>query len=299
LRNIPDRSGNGRLFVIATPIGNLADLSPRALAVLREVTMIACEDTRRTGRLLAIAGIKKPLISYFEHNEKLRTPELLDKLVAGADIGLVSDAGTPAISDPGFRLVRAAIDAGIKVHAVPGPSALIAALSIAGLPTDRFTFEGFLPARLSERRRALEALANEQRTMVFYEPARRLGETLSLMASIFGFERSAAVVRELTKTHEETVRGELGALAERYCRQPALGEVTIVVAGASEPRASDKARVTVRELCDAGLSLKDAVALLARMTGASRNEVYRDAVRNRAAGEKSCGSGRPRMPDPA
>jgi len=266
--------------VIGTPIGNPGDISPRALEVIGGAAIVACEDTRRTGRLLADHGIDRPMVSYFDHNEERRSRELLARLAEGDDVALVSDAGTPAISDPGFRLVRAAIDAGVNVVAIPGPSALTAALSIAGLPTDRFVFEGFLPAHATARRTVLQGLQRERRTMVFFEPARRLGETIAAMASIFGGDREAAIVREMTKTYEETARGTLAALADRYERETALGEVTIVVAGAAEdsPPAASEDRVTVEELRAAGLSLKDAAALVARLTGAGRREVYQTAL---------------------
>ena len=221
----------GTLYVVATPIGNAEDVTPRAIRVLSEADMIACEDTRRTGRLLAAHGIRTPTVSYFEHNEERRTPELVARMLAGETVALVTDAGTPAISDPGYRLVRAALDAGLRVVAVPGASAVIAALSVAGLPTDRFVFEGFLPARGAARRHALERLRGEHRTIVFYEAARRLAETLAELAAAFGGERSAAILREITKVHEETRRGTLGELVALFKQTEALGEVTIVVAG--------------------------------------------------------------------
>src|ERR1700682_3450602 len=237
----------GVLYVVATPIGNPDDISARAIRTLKDADLIACEDTRRTGQMLASHQIATPTISYFEHNEERRVPEMIQRLVAGAQIALVTDAGTPAISDPGFRLVRAALEVGIRVVAVPGASAAIAALSIAGLPTDRFTFEGFLPPRDGSRRRALDELRAEPRTMVFYEAPRRLADTLAAMSAAFGESRSAAVVREISKTYEETVRGTLLDLERRFRATPALGEITIVVAGAASTAsaASDGAAVTV------------------------------------------------------
>lgn len=276
--------GSGRLYVVATPIGNPGDISARAIHTLRDADLIACEDTRRTGRMLASLGIRTPTISYFEHNEERRTPEIVARLVAGAKIALVTDAGTPAISDPGFRLVRAALEAGVIVAAVPGASAAIAALSIAGLPTNRFTFEGFLPPRDSARRKALEALRAEPRTIVFYEAARRLPATLEEMAVVFGPARNAAIVREITKTHEETLRGSVAELARRFRTAPALGEVTIVVEGAPAALASaaaDGPAVSVELLREAGLSLKQASTVIARLTGRSRREVYQDALKSR------------------
>lgn len=281
-------AAGGILYVVATPIGNPADITARALEVLAAVDLIACEDTRRTGRILAAHSIRTPMLSYFEHNEERRAAELLDRLRAGANIALVTDAGTPAISDPGYRLVRAAIEAGIRVTAVPGASAVVAALSIAGLPTDRFVFEGFLPAKAGARRNALLRLAHEDRTIVFFEAGRRLGQSLGEMATVFGADRLAVVVRELTKTYEETVRGTLADLASRFGKEPALGEVTLVVEGAREP-AADRERPphAIDEVCavevlrEAGLSLKQAATAVAKLTGTSRRELYQTALRPR------------------
>ncbi|HEX4209874.1 MAG TPA: 16S rRNA (cytidine(1402)-2'-O)-methyltransferase [Candidatus Binataceae bacterium] len=278
----------GVLYVVATPIGNLEDLSPRAARVLAEADLIACEDTRHTAHLLAGHKIRTPAISYFEHNEDRRTPELLERLISGAAVALVSDAGTPAISDPGFRLVRAALDAGIRVRAIPGPSAAIAALSIAGLPTDRFVFEGFLPQRAGPRLQHLKTLTHEPRTMIFYEAARRLAPTLDAMASIFTSDRQAAIVREITKTFEETLRGSIGELQARIAEAEPRGEITLIVAGApassGESTSADGASiapiVTIEILREAGLSLKQASAVIAKLTGASRREIYQRALRD-------------------
>ena len=292
-RTEQERGGQGVLYVVATPIGNPADITERALEVLGGADIVACEDTRRAGLLLASHGIKKPLVSYYEHNEEKRIPELIGRLRAGAKIALVTDAGTPAISDPGFRLVRAAHRAGIRVVAVPGASAMLAALSVAGIPTDRFTFEGFLPTRESARRHALEALRAETRTMVFFEAARRLAETLATMAEVLGAGRQAAVVREATKTHEETIRATLGELAGIFASREALGEVTIVVEGvpakaaASEP--TERSAVTIALLLESGLSLKQASAVVAKLTGRSRREVYNEAVKAGQGGEREPG----------
>jgi 16S rRNA (cytidine1402-2'-O)-methyltransferase len=280
---------DGVLYVVATPIGNPDDISARAIRTLKDADLIACEDTRRTGQLLASHQIATATISYFEHNEERRVPEMIERLSAGAQIALVTDAGTPCVSDPGFRLVRAALDAGIRVVAVPGASAAIAALSVAGLPTDRFTFEGFLPPRDGSRRRALEALRVEPRTMVFYEAARRLADTLAAMIAAFGDSRSAAVVREISKTYEETVRGTLLDLERRFRATPALGEITIVVAGAASTAATanDGAPITVEvpiaieALREAGLSLKQASAVVAKLSGRRRREVYQDVLKSR------------------
>ncbi len=281
--------GGGILYVVATPIGNPDDLSARAIRTLEEVSLIACEDTRRTGQMLARHQIHTPTVSHFEHNEERRVPELIARLKAGEKIALVTDAGTPAISDPGFRLVRAALEANLRVTAVPGASAAIAALSIAGIPTDRFTFEGFIPARDAARHKALDQLRRETRTMVFYEAARRLADTLGAMAAAFGESRDAAVVCEITKTYEKTIRGKLAELERRFRATPALGEITIVVTGAADASSvaggADDGDVTidVREaleaLREAGLGLKQASAVIARLTGLGRREVYQDALK--------------------
>ncbi|MGA9724439.1 MAG: 16S rRNA (cytidine(1402)-2'-O)-methyltransferase [Candidatus Binatus sp.] len=278
----------GILYVVATPIGNPDDLSARAIRTLAEVALIACEDTRRTGQMLARHQIRTPTVSHFEHNEERRVPELVERLKAGEKIAIVTDAGTPAISDPGFRLVRSALEANVPVIAVPGASAAIAALSIAGIPTDRFTFEGFIPARDAARRKALEELRREPRTMVFYEAARRVADTLAAMAAAFGESRDAAVVCEITKTYERTIRGTLVELEQRFRATPALGEITIVVAGApQQPQQPEEGSVAidVREalevLREAGLGLKQASAVIARLTGIGRREVYQGAIKSR------------------
>jgi 16S rRNA (cytidine1402-2'-O)-methyltransferase len=273
------------------PIGNAADLSPRALAILADVDLIACEDTRRIAPLLAAHAIRTPTLSYFEHNEERRAPELVERMRRGARIALVTDAGTPAISDPGFRLVRETLDAGIRVGAIPGPSAVVAALSVAGLPTDRFSFEGFLPSKPAARRNELKAIAREQRTMVFFEAARRLGPVLTDMAEIFGGGREATVARELGKTYEEVVRASLTELAARFTADAARGEVTMVVAGlgrdqsAQDTSGTDKStaagELTIEMLCEAGLSLKQASSLMARLGGRRRREIYQDALASR------------------
>ncbi|MHB8384566.1 MAG: 16S rRNA (cytidine(1402)-2'-O)-methyltransferase [Candidatus Binataceae bacterium] len=277
----PNAHTPGVLFVVAMPIGNPEDLSPRALRVLAEADRVACEDTRRTGAMLSAHQIRRPMLSYFEHNEAQRTPEIVEHLRDGEKIALVTDAGTPAISDPGYRLVRAALQAGIPVRAVPGPSAVIAALSIAGIATNRFAFEGFLPAREAARRKHLEALARESRTLVFYEAGRRLGETLAAIAAAFGDSREAAVVREITKTYEETIHGSAGDLARRFAQTPALGEITLVVAGAAEGAENDRSAVTIEMLQAEGVSLKQASAIIAKLTGQSRREIYQQAIKSR------------------
>ena len=277
--------GGGILYVVATPIGNPDDVSARAIRTLGEVSLIACEDTRRTGQMLARHQIGTPTISHFEHNEERRVPELVARLKAGERIALVTDAGTPAISDPGFRLVRAALEANVRVVAVPGASAVIAAISIAGIPTDRFTFEGFVPSRDAARSKLLDELRREPRTMVFYEASRRLADTLGAMAAAFGESRDAAVVCEITKTYERTIRGTLGEVERQFRATPALGEIVIVVAGAPHQPDAGSVAIDVHEalevLREAGLGLKQASAVVARLTGMGRREVYQDALKAR------------------
>ena len=277
---------SGRLHVVATPIGNLGDLSPRARSTLAECALVAAEDTRHTGALLKSAGISTPLISLHDHNEAHRAPELIEVMRGGASVALVSDAGTPAISDPGFELVRAAAAAGIEVVAVPGPCAAVAALSIAAQPTDRFCFEGFLPARAQARRARLAELEAEPRTLVFYESPHRVAETLEDCAVAFGADRAAAVAREVTKLHETTYRGTLGDLAARAGADPNFtrGEIVLVVHGAPPaPRGGGDdghggALDRTLSVLLAALPLKQAAALAAKLTGARDNEAYKRAL---------------------
>ncbi|MFO7650657.1 MAG: 16S rRNA (cytidine(1402)-2'-O)-methyltransferase [bacterium] len=218
------------LYVVSTPIGNLGDMSSRAVAVLEGVDLVACEDTRRSGMLLAHFGIEARLTSYHEHNKLRRTPELLEMLRQGKSVAVITDAGTPGISDPGFYLIRSAIERGCRVMPVPGASALLAALVVSGLPSDRFAFEGFLPKRAGRRRKRLADLSGEDRTMVFCESARRTRDLLSEMLELWG-DRRVVVCRELTKKFEETLRGTLGELADALARRELKGEVVVVVAG--------------------------------------------------------------------
>ena len=273
----------GRLYVVATPIGNLADLSPRARAMLESCTLIAAEDTRHTGAMLRHFGISRPLVALHDHNEQQRAPELVRELSRGAQIALVSDAGTPAISDPGYDLVCAAAAAGIEILAIPGPCAAVAALSIAALPTDRLCFEGFLPARGAARRARLEALRDEARTLVFYESPHRVEEMLEDCSEALGAERAAAAAREITKLHETVYRGTLGALAVRARGDPDFrrGEIVVVVAGAAPAPATGAADVLDRLLgiLMAELPLKQAARLAARIAGARDNEVYKRALK--------------------
>lgn len=232
----PVNETGGTLYVVATPIGNLDDLTFRAVKCLKEVHLIACEDTRRTARLLNHLGIKKPLISCFEHNELARIDELLEKIAAGRDVALVSDAGTPTISDPGFALVRAAHERGIRVSPVPGPSALIASLSVSGLPTDEFLFVGFLPRTSAARRARLDRMKSQTATLILYESPHRVLDSLADLIAVLG-DREAFLSREITKLHEESKRARLSAIAASLSARPeVLGEIVLVVKGADTPK---------------------------------------------------------------
>lgn len=267
------------LYVVATPLGHLEDVTLRALRVLKEVSLVACEDTRHTRRLLLAHGVSTPTTSYFEHNERWKGAQVLDALRAGRDVALVSDAGTPAISDPGFRLVREARASGIPVVPVPGPSAVTAALSVCGLPTDRFLFVGFLPARAAARRRALAELAAERPTLVFFESPVRVLSSLADMIEALG-DREAFLCREATKAHEEYVRAPLSALVERLAARPAVkGEIVLVVSGAPEAAPSvDDPVALYRRLAADGRTRREAVKEAARLLGRPAREVY-DLVR--------------------
>lgn len=271
------QAGSGTLHVVATPIGNLGDFSPRALETLKRVDAICAEDTRHTRQLLAHFGLERPLLALHEHNEGDAAAPLVARLLAGDSLALVSDAGTPLVSDPGFRLVRAARAAGVRVSPVPGPSALVAALSAAGLPSDRFVFEGFLPAKAKARREHLQALAAEPRTLIFYESSHRIEETLADMAMAFGEERPAVVARELTKLFETVLDGGLAGLARRV-REDAnqrKGEFVVLVQGA--PEAADakvaEGRRLYARLCE-HLPPSTAAKLAADLSGAPRKALY-------------------------
>jgi 16S rRNA (cytidine1402-2'-O)-methyltransferase len=274
----------GTLFIVATPIGNLADLTPRALRVLGEVDLIACEDTRHTRRLLNRFGIKAKTISYHEHNERERAAELCRLLESGKNIAVVSDAGTPLISDPGFRIVRAAIARGIAVVPIPGPTAFVAALVASGLPCDQFFFAGFLPARTTARRAMLEELRTLPAKLVFYEAPHRIAATLKDALNVLG-DRPAAVARELTKVHEEIARGSLSELTQRFSPgAPARGEMVLIISGANETELREGAKTEdaparlaarVTELEREGLDAKVALKVAARELGLKRAEAYR------------------------
>lgn len=267
----------GVLHVVATPIGNLGDLSPRAQAVLRAVDAICAEDTRHTRQLLGHFGIERPLVALHEHNEDGLAARLVERLQAGESLAVVSDAGTPLVSDPGFRLVRAAREAGLKVSPVPGPSALIAALSVAGLPSDRFVFEGFLPAKAGARRERLQALAAEPRTLLFYESSHRIEAMLADAAQVFGGDRPAVVARELTKLFETVLDGPLDALAARVAGEAdqRKGEFVVLVEGAgddADARLAEGRRVYA--LLSREMKPSLAAKLAADITGAPRKALY-------------------------
>lgn len=273
----------GTLYIVATPIGNLADISDRARQLLGEVDFIAAEDTRHSARLLNALGVSTPLLALHEHNETARAPALVERLLHGETAALISDAGTPLVSDPGYRLVRAAQDAGIAVRTVPGASAPVAALSISGLATDRFAFEGFLPARKAARQSRLHALADEPRTLIFFEAPHRLSAMLADCAASFGAEREAALARELTKLHESCRRAPLGELARRVAEgeEPARGECVVLVAGAPEKNAEYEtlSEPLLTALIAEGVSPKTATAVARRLfPEAKRRDLYQRAM---------------------
>ncbi len=266
----------GTLYLVATPIGNLEDITFRAVRLLKEVDLIACEDTRQTRRLLDHYGVQTPLVSYHEHNEQQRASDLVERICAGASVAVVSDAGMPLLADPGYRVVRAAIAAGIRVEPVPGPSAAIAALSASGLPTDAFRFGGFLPARASQRRRVLEAARSEQTTMIFYEAPHRILQTLADIAGLMP-TRPVVVARELTKVHEEFLRGTAAELLRDLQERPAVkGEITLLI-GKQEAAPPDETPLeqAVAEAMRQGLARMEAIKAVARRRSLSKSEVYR------------------------
>lgn len=280
----------GELLLCGSPIGNVADASARLRETLASADVVAAEDTRRLRRLASDLGIHVAgeVMSYYEGNERARVPQLIERLLAGSTVALITDAGMPAISDPGYRLVRAAAEAGVRVRAVPGPSAVTTALAVSGLPSNRWVFEGFLPRSAGERRARLAQLATERRTLVLLESPRRVGRALQELVDAFGVERDAAVCRELTKTYEEVVRRPLGELVLWANERDVLGEITLVIAGAPDlppPRPADLAEsVAAREA--AGLDRKAAMAEVARAAGVPRRQVY-DAVLAARAVDKS------------
>lgn len=269
----------GILYIVATPIGNLEDITLRAIRTFKEADVIAAEDTRHTQALLRHFAIDTPLTSYHEHNERTKTGELVTRLERGENIALVSDAGTPAISDPGYRLVVAAIGAGIRVIPIPGPSALIAALSAGGLPTDGFDFRGFLPARKQERRSRLQELRGSRSTMVFYETPHRLKESLADIREILG-NRRMVVAREVTKVYEEFLRGRISEVIDQVSQRQIRGEMTLVIQGCSDSEASSEEalRDEIDKLKGEGMRIKEIAEIVGEKYGYSKREIYRLAI---------------------
>jgi 16S rRNA (cytidine1402-2'-O)-methyltransferase len=280
-----ERSTPGTLYVVATPIGNLEDITYRAVRVLQEVDLIACEDTRHTAKLLQHYGIDKPTISYHEHNEAARAEELVAKLEQGLSVAQVSDAGMPGISDPGYRVIRLAIERGMRVVPVPGSSALIAALAASGLPTDSFQFLGFLPAKSGQRRTLLEAQLNAQHTIVVYEAPHRIAATMQDLVEILGAERPVVLARELTKVHEEFIRGTAAEVLARVQEHELKGEITLLI-GKSEAQespagAADIAHRLEEIIREQKIDEKAALKVLAKERGLSKSEAYRELQRRR------------------
>jgi len=277
---------SGVLYVVATPIGNLEDITYRAVRVLKEADLIACEDTRQTRKLLDHYGIGQPMVSYHEHNENERAQELVEKLKAGATIAQVSDAGMPGISDPGYRVVKLAIEHGIQVVPIPGASAVIAALSASGLATDAFEFRGFLPAKAGQRRTALEQVRSQQSTVIFYEAPHRIVESLEDVVRILGPERRVVIARELTKIHEEFIRGTAQEVLKMARSRELKGEITLLVGKAETSVGSEvekDLRTRLEDLMrEQKLDEKAALKVLAKETGQSKSEVYRELQRKRS-----------------
>ena len=268
---------SGILYLVPTPIGNLGDISRRAAETLAAVDFIAAEDTRVSVKLLNHLDVKKQLVSYHEHNQRESGPKIVERLLAGESCALVTDAGSPAISDPGEGLVRLCAEAGVPVCAIPGPCAAITALSVSGLPTGRFAFEGFLPAQKKERRQRLEALAGEERTMIFYEAPHHLRQTLADLASAFGGARKISLCRELTKLHEEIARMTLAEAVSHYAETEPRGEYVLIVAGAEERTETvslEDGVARTRALMESGLRVKDAAKQAAEETGIPKNKLY-------------------------
>lgn len=269
---------SGTLYLVGTPIGNLGDFSPRAVQALEDCDFIAAEDTRVTVKILNHFNIKKPMVSYFEHNRRERGEQIVARLLEGENCVLVTDAGMPAISDPGEELVAQCHDNGIPVHSVPGPSAFVTALALSGMPSGRFTFEGFLSMNKHSRREHLESLKNEERTMIFYEAPHKLSATLKDMANAFG-DRRLVIVRELTKIHEEVIRTSLCEAAEKYGHSEIRGEIVMIIDGAEhvepEELTLDDAVEIARERMSAGSPPSDAAKEAARLSGLKKGEIYK------------------------
>jgi 16S rRNA (cytidine1402-2'-O)-methyltransferase len=269
----------GTLFLVGTPIGNLEDLSDRARSTLASVDIVVAEDTRRTGRLLKVLGVRTPQRSMFEGNEERRAAGIVARLEDGADVAVVTDGGMPLVSDPGYRLVRLAVERGLEVRVVPGPSAVLAALVLSGLPTDRFAFEGFLPRRSGDRAARLTSLRDDPRTLVFFESPRRAAASLREIAATLG-DRRVALCRELTKLHEEVLRGTIEEVLAELGDRELRGEVVLVVEGRREPVAPDHRAMLdeLRRLVDGGMRTREAARTVAERHGASANELYRAAL---------------------
>lgn len=272
------KDATGTLYVVATPIGNLEDMTYRAVRILSEVDLVAAEDTRHSRKLFARFNIHTPLISYHDHNEQQRQEELLRRLQAGEDIALISDAGTPCIADPGYRLIASCHASGITVVPIPGPSAIITALSAAGVSTDRFAFEGYLPQRAKARADLLRQLNGEQRTLIFYEAPHRLAATLADLVDIMGADRLLVVARELTKLYEEFFRGTAAEAVKRFTLQPARGELVLII-----PPSAQGPQMNVRDalrklLSESDLSRREAVKLIASEYGLPGSDVYRESL---------------------
>jgi 16S rRNA (cytidine1402-2'-O)-methyltransferase len=279
--NCYEKSGKGTLYIVATPVGNLEDITFRATRILNEVDIVAAEDTRHSRKLLSHLGISKPLTSYFDHNKDIKGVFIIQKLVEGLSVALISDAGTPCISDPGYQLVRDAVAAGIHVVPIPGPSAFLAALSASGLQTDSFAFEGFLPSRQGKRRTKLNELKDEHRLLIFYESPNRLLASLTDMLEVLG-DRRIAVAREITKIHEEFLRGALSEIITGLNLRKIKGEVVILVSpGVCDDKAEELffCELLAKYLIKQNISLKDAVQRVAKETGVKRGKVYAEALR--------------------
>ena len=280
-----EQKKSGTLYVVATPIGNLEDISYRAVRVLKEADLIACEDTRHTAKLLHHYGIDKPTVSYHEHNEAVRAEELVAKLEQGVNVAQVSDAGMPGISDPGYRVIKLAIERSVKVVPIPGASAVVAALAASGLPTDSFQFLGFLPARSGERRTLLESVRHAQQTVVVYEAPHRVAETMEDIVELLGADRPIVLARELTKVHEEFIRGRAAEILQRAQKHDLKGEMTLLV-GKSERAAVPAARKDIASrvaeiMREGSVDENTALKVVAKELGVSKSEAYRELQRFR------------------
>jgi len=276
LDSVQEQILSGSLYIVATPIGNLGDVSERAIEVLKQADLIAAEDTRHSKTLLERFAIKTKVKAYHEHNEEQFTSKLIQQIVDGESIALISDAGTPLINDPGYKLVTAAHDNGIKVVPVPGPSAIITALSACGLPTNKFIFEGYLPAKKEARKKCLKELVSESRTLIFYEAPHRIRDSIQDMHDVFGSERRVTIARELTKQYEQIVRDNLSVINEKLISEEIKhkGEFAVIVEGAQEISITDKEVLRINQILSEKLSPKDAAGLTAKISGKKKNEVY-------------------------